>query len=60
MSDLFTQMVVVVLGQGAARQIVALGLPKLRACLLRCAGRAPSVVDHDEVYEYRSSSSCNP
>ena len=49
MSDLFTQMVVVVLGQGALRQIVALGLPKLRACLLRCYGRAPSVMDHDEV-----------
>ena len=42
-------MVVVVLGKGALRQLLALGLPKLRACLLRCCGRAPNVVDHDEV-----------
>ena len=49
MSDLFTQMVVVVLGKGALRQLLAIGLPKLRACVLRCCGRAPNVVDYDEV-----------
>jgi len=40
---------VVVLGKGALRQLLAIGLPKLRACVLRCCGRAPNVVDYDEV-----------
>ena len=39
----------VVLGKGALRQLLAIGLPKLRACVLRCCGRAPNVVDYDEV-----------
>ena len=37
------------LGKGALRQLLAIGLPKLRACVLRCCGRAPNVVDYDEV-----------
>ena len=48
MSDIFTQMMVVVLLKGWVRHGVALGLPWLRGALLRCVRRAPKVTDHDE------------
>ena len=49
MTDLFMQMVIVVLLKGWLRHGLALGLPKLRRCVQLCCGRAPEVVDHDEL-----------